>query len=86
MTTQRHLFEIYVDVLEKGETKSSLGGEDMEVSLEIIPDDLELLLLKKALLKQLLLSYEKEYFLQHKCRVSWYAIMGAEFVSVVDTM
>lgn len=47
MTTQRHLFEIYVDVLEKGETKSSLGGEDMEVSLEIIPDDLELLLLEK---------------------------------------
>ena len=86
MTTQRHLFEIYVDVLEKGEIKSSLGGEDMEVSLEIIPDDLELLLLKKALLKQLLLSYEKEYFMQHKCRVSWYADMGAEFVSVVDTM
>lgn len=76
MTTQRHLFEIYVDVLEKGETKSSLGGEDMEVSLEIIPDDLELLLLKKALLKQLLLSYEKEYFMQHSVRFRGMPIWG----------
>lgn len=69
--------EIYIDVLEVGgETNSDSSGEYMEVYLVTIPDDLVLLHVEKALLKQLLRLYEKEFFVQHNRQVSSYADFG----------